>query len=215
MRLLATCLLGSGILTTVFSSMLFYDNQTLLSSLFELGDLPAYGVLMMGLFSIAAGYILQDEKRRAEGEKASEAVEAADNNKAPSVSNTTASSISQRKHMEVVQNAAQVQAVERPKIHLEIMMRLQLEYGTKPFRGRDAIKVIEDRLNADASSTRFALHWGQTQGKIDKAGPGIYQFVETAPVTISSASLVVNDEFADRKIGDEWAEKFDRCLDCS
>jgi hypothetical protein len=56
------------------------------------------------------------------------------------------------------------------------------------FRTRDAIKVAKDRLDADESSTRFALNWGRVQGKIVKAGHGIYQCVESEQAVNSPVS---------------------------
>lgn len=189
MERLAACLLVFGIITMVFSSMLFSDQKTLLSSLLDLGDVPVYGLLFTGFFGMIAGYSLLKDKRR--GEKS---VEEAERNEDPSVANSTESRGNQSDLVVDVGVNEKVQPVQRTRIHHEIITQLQLEYGTKRFKTRDAIRVAKDRLDADESSTRFALNWGRVQGKIVKAGHGIYQCVESAPAVNLPVSEAVNEK---------------------
>lgn len=187
MERLAACLLMFGIVSVVFSSMLFSPQKTLLSSLLDLGDVPLYGLLVTGFFGTIAGYSLLKDKRR--GEKAAEV----ERNEDPGVANSTESRNNNSDLVEDVEVGEKVQPV-RTRIHLEIITQLQFEYGTTRFRTRDAIRVAKDRLDADESSTRFALNWGRVQGKIVKAGHGIYQCVESAPAMNSPVSEAVNDK---------------------
>jgi hypothetical protein len=183
MERLAACLLVFGIITMVFSSMLFSEQKTLLSSLLDLGDLPVYGLLVTGFFGIVAGFALLKNKRQGE-----EAVEEVETNDDSIFADSTESRTNQSDLVEDARVTEKVKPVQRTRIHLEIITQLQNEYGAMRFRTRDAIKVAKDRLDADESSTRFALNWGRVQGKIVKAGHGIYQCVETEQAVNSPVS---------------------------
>jgi hypothetical protein len=189
MERLAACLLVFGLVTTWFSFMLFSGPKTLLSSLLDLGDVPLYALLFTGFFGMIAGYSLLKDKQK--GEKAVEKVE---RNGDPSVANSAESRSNQSDLVEDVEVSEKVQPVQRTRIHLDIIKQLQLEYGNNRFKTRDAIRVAQDRLNADGSSTRFALNWGRVQGKIVKAGQGIYQCVESPPAVNPPVSEAANDK---------------------
>ena len=190
MQRLAGCLLVSGILIIGFSSILS-DYLKPLWSLIAFGGIGVEGLRFIGLFAIGASFFSILYNRQVVAKKQTE--EAIRRNTIACVKSPVESSIIDHP-VEVAQVAKQEQPVQRPKIHLEIIMHLQLEYGTKLFRTRDAVKVVEDRLKADAASTRFALHWGRTQGRVVKVRHEIYQFVETAPVMNSSATDMVKDK---------------------
>ena len=65
MKRLAVCLLICGVLTIVFSSMVYDDLTQKWSSLLELGDVPVYALVITGMFCIGAGcLLLLEDKRR-------------------------------------------------------------------------------------------------------------------------------------------------------
>ncbi len=176
---LAACLYGASGFAMGLAVVLFSNHKTLLSFL-EPGDIPLYGLLCAGLFWGAMGYKLVHQKRRAKSGKEEEAKSIAE-----PVSIAGSSDSASTPSDPSVGIYAQIEPVQRTRIHFEIITLLQLEFGTERFRTRDAIKVVRDRLEADESTIRFAINWGRVQGKIVKSGHGIYQCLESVPAVNS------------------------------
>lgn len=192
MERLAACLLMSGVLTIVFSSMVYDDLKPKWSSLLELGSMPAYALIITGMFGIAAGcLLLLEDKGRLGGEKR---VGAGERNMMSSLRSSAESSASQNEPAGMVRISKKVPPVQRTETYLEIIAQLQHQYGSNRFKTKDAAKLVVDRLGANALITRSALQWGRVQGKIVRVAHGMYQFVENAPAMNRSTSEVWDDK---------------------
>ena len=191
MKRLAVCLLMCGVLTIVFSSMVYDDLTPKWSSLLELGDIPVYALVITGMLCIGAGcLLLLEDKRGLGGEKR---VGAWERNTTSSFSSAE-SGISQDEPAEVVRIAKKASPAQRTETYLEIITQLKQEYGSDRFKTKDAAKLVLDKLGANALITRSAFQWGRMQGKIVRVAHGMYQFVKNAQALNRSTSEIWDDK---------------------